>query len=902
MSSFRASISPIKCMREPNTKEMEAMDTYVAEYPEIITSKNFKWFVERVASKGHTFYTATFKNGVKSRDTYEQSKLLVLYFDTYSSGNRNLTFREIKARAEKYNLPILFAYDSFSPIVARKKFVVVFLNDTPFKDIREAEAVLAALKIIFPESDKDTSPLKLYPGGNKLIYANYSMPELNVYSLFMNMSLWLKRRYGDTNYKRRYLTEFSKETGISLNSSNFPDVSVTEVQTESYRKENNDTDISEDLSSTETIYSRKSEVTTDDKNLTKCIIEGRSVKKLSQLSYRINFDNSSPTSNEPSAIQPLLQKNFSSYRSKELQNLSSYCKLYQDFQSGERILSENELLGLSTNIVQIRGGAARFKNTLSENPYFSDDREKFNAWEFYLSYIKDGGPRPCDSFCLYHNTCPHGRNILSTLKPFKHQIEKIANWGESLVSIDEAWDDFKLKFDRAVRSKELIWHIIKSQTALGKTQAVLELMKDTHLRILIVVPTNKLKREICERAKKMGINLVASPSLHELKDDLPDHAWSAIQSLYDAGKSPMPYLLKAIEENDAECSKLFQQYIKELSAFEHADGHAITTHRRLTNLDVSKYDLVIVDEDVLYSTVIPNRETISISDLKKINKRLPANDPLAIKIKKILKKRKLSRYFTLSEVSYSNTHTDIEVAANIPALCAAKYFCYRSTSDYEENLTEDSVTFIKPVQFQSNIKYIMLSATADRDICEYYFGSENMRFYTCKEAEIEGTLNLYGDRPWGRSSIRKDTGLFGRINKWTGSKHTISFKEFHDYYEGDSHFGNCVGCDTKKGENIDVIGTPHQPWWIYELYAYSLGFDVDESPKPNATVTRNGFRFPFYTYNDPTLQNIQFYMIQSELEQAVGRARLLRFDCTVNLFSDFPLRQAILLEFEYDKQ
>ena len=40
----------------------------------------------------------------------------------------------------------------------------------------------------------------------------------------------------------------------------------------------------------------------------------------------------------------------------------------------------------------------------------------------------------------------------------------------------------------------------------------------------------------------------------------------------------------------------------------------------------------------------------------------------------------------------------------------------------------------------------------------------------------------------------------------------------------------------------------------------------------------------------------------TDLEQAVGRARLLRCDATVNLFSNFPLRQAILKESEYDRE
>ena len=43
-------------------------------------------------------------------------------------------------------------------------------------------------------------------------------------------------------------------------------------------------------------------------------------------------------------------------------------------------------------------------------------------------------------------------------------------------------------------------------------------------------------------------------------------------------------------------------------------------------------------------------------------------------------------------------------------------------------------------------------------------------------------------------------------------------------------------------------------------------------------------------------------MIESELEQAVGRARLLRKECTVNLFSNFPLRQAIMKKSEYDNE
>ena len=150
--------------------------------------------------------------------------------------------------------------------------------------------------------------------------------------------------------------------------------------------------------------------------------------------------------------------------------------------------------------------------------------------------------------------------------------------------------------------------------------------------------------------------------------------------------------------------------------------------------------------------------------------------------------------------------------------------------------------------------------------------------------------------------MTKNPDIIDKIKKWSGVKNTISFKKFNNYCTDDLHFGNCAGCDTLKNEDIDVIGTPHQPEWIYKLFAYSYGFDTDAKLKSSVTVVNNGYRFRFPTYDDMTLRNIQFYMIESELEQAVGRARLLRYDCIVNLFSNFPIKQAVMKESKYDKE
>jgi hypothetical protein len=46
----------------------------------------------------------------------------------------------------------------------------------------------------------------------------------------------------------------------------------------------------------------------------------------------------------------------------------------------------------------------------------------------------------------------------------------------------------------------------------------------------------------------------------------------------------------------------------------------------------------------------------------------------------------------------------------------------------------------------------------------------------------------------------------------------------------------------------------------------------------------------FKCYDHPELREIQLGLIESDLTQAIGRARTLRTDATVEVYSNFPLR------------
>ena len=112
------------------------------------------------------------------------------------------------------------------------------------------------------------------------------------------------------------------------------------------------------------------------------------------------------------------------------------------------------------------------------------------------------------------------------------------------------------------------------------------------------------------------------------------------------------------------------------------------------------------------------------------------------------------------------------------------------------------------------------------------------------------------------------------------------------------YHGKSEGSNIYKGQDIAIIGTQHLTPFIYKLIGAYLGYDTTGNMMARY-VEHKEFRFKMMTFEDEQMRNLQFYFIESEMEQLVGRARLLRYDCTVYLFSNFPLRQAELIQDEY---
>ena len=100
---------------------------------------------------------------------------------------------------------------------------------------------------------------------------------------------------------------------------------------------------------------------------------------------------------------------------------------------------------------------------------------------------------------------------------------------------------------------------------------------------------------------------------------------------------------------------------------------------------------------------------------------------------------------------------------------------------------------------------------------------------------------------------------------------------------------NCM-----EGKNISVVCLPNVDELVYKLYGMAAGVNVDNYNMRSMRVEYNGYDFYINSFDNEKLQMIQLWMLESLLEQAVGRARLLRFDCTVKVFARFPIDQAMI--------
>ena len=297
------------------------------------------------------------------------------------------------------------------------------------------------------------------------------------------------------------------------------------------------------------------------------------------------------------------ETDFTKIRHFSFANLIKSCQLYREFESGDRWLYHNELMGILTNMVNIDGGNRRFLG-IADNENNTEYKYMDKDLRYYINYMNKMRykPQKCDNFCPYKDVCKHSANMINTVKTQQHSVTKFKD--KKYFSIDEAFSDLKIKLNNAIESNENKITVIKAQTALGKTHCYVNLVKNSDKLFVIAVPTNILKDEVYERLISEGVNgAVKTYSIQEV-EEMQNEIGCYVKKLNSLGahKDVVEYLKKiAKEENNPH----YLDYIKPLCDY-YTEGTKVivTTHKKLMGANedfLSKFE-VIIDEDILITS------------------------------------------------------------------------------------------------------------------------------------------------------------------------------------------------------------------------------------------------------------------------------------------------------------
>ena len=824
-------------------------DEIVARISNRITKRRVKIslvdFSHYVGERGVTFARALFK-GKRNTDFFEEQVLFAVDID------KGLSYQEFMKRSEDYNILPFLVYDTFSSTSKQEKFRAVYLMETVIEKKKLAELFNVMLIKVFPESDKSCKDVtRMFYGGKGIKYFD-ERNVLNIERLVVAFHTEMKER--DRKNHRRNIEKLAGDYGIACK----------DGRIQIYRK---------DL-----VMDEKKMQGAD--ILGGMAVEYGAVKKMEKKEIKGEKEKNN---SENSPNFPILRI--------DKDKLPTYCYLYKKHLAEH--LHHNLKFLLATNLQYIKGGKTLFMNGIEE-----EEIESRKNWEMEWTQIKSYGYKPQSCMrggCPYVNRCKVD-SLYSKLTwkiiPLRKKVPYI--------TLEDAQNELRQYLHEAVEAKDRGIHLIKAQTALGKTQAYCELAcEKSDQAFMFVVPTLDLQDEIVKRLEAVGSHCIKTVSCIEKTKELDLSIYNELIMLYDSGQGDKVKgrIQEYLESNGDELSEITIEEIKRcLNQQEKLDGscNVVTTHKMFLNLPLKileQYE-IIVDEDILMSVIKDNG---SVSR-KKITEALDAGifSGEAEKRLKMLQNLEPEKAVKLEPLRISElSDKNMERFGDLVVLLGSQVFYY------EEN-TQD-IRYFNPMEIPK-VKTIVLSATLNEKIWKDFCKNRRVRMNEVGTVQYRGKLMQFTYHSMSRECIRKLDGqkVKEAIKEITGvpEEQIITFKKFMD--ESEIHFGKTEGFDKLKGKNLAIIGTPHYIVALYKMVGRYLDYDTSKK-LCRQRVENSNYSFNLMTFSDAEMRNLQMYILESELEQAVGRARLLRYDTVVWVFSNFPLRQAELNQEDYLK-
>ncbi len=562
-------------------------------------------------------------------------------------------------------------------------------------------------------------------------------------------------------------------------------------------------------------------------------------------------------------------------------------RIFDEFLKG-KWLDYNQLFGLATNLINVKGGRKLMRETMEKYNKLGHTEYTPNNFSIlpYLN-IANYPPQPIYSFSPFLEDS----NLYDLVGEVINQRGRIEILNPSTkISLLEAESRFKTKFEEVLKKEnDRKIHILKVPTAIGKTELLTTVTNST-----IALPTNSLKNEVVNRMK-VPSQLTPDPvhfqndHINQIIDyyytvGLPKKAVAVLHDLI-SGKNSYPVLPDDIDSATA--------YIEQIQKCSTSDKTIITTHSRAINSEFA-HDTVIYDEDPLNELLRVNQ--VNINDLNGLNLRVKHSelDSLNKKLGEITP-GEIHENMPFSEESLDEL---IGKASSENGYSSNIFGSFSSAFFMKDKIDTSIIHFVSKKDFPTDRKIIILSATVSPFIYRKLFG-DRVEVFDLGEVEQMGSVIQYTKRSCSRGSLAR---YCDQMSEVIGNKKVITFKYFRNQFQNpvqDIYFGNCSGYNGLKGEDLVLVGTPHRNNVEYLMLAKCLGIDFgpDDTKMTQKKIEHNGFKFMFNCYDHEELRKIQLDLIESDLVQAVGRARTLRTEAKVEVYSNFPLK--IANEFVY---
>lgn len=800
---------------------------------------------------GQSFKVAAL-NGAKNSDWVSQ-QIFALDIDNKGAEIEQygyLTIEEAIERCKRYGIKPAFIYESFSSTEEIVKFRIVFVMDEVITDRRDRTTVQMALMRIFPESDpacKDYS--RLFFGSNHKVHPidNFS-GRISKTSVIFALIAKLKDDNKETGHFSRDIKNFCQQYALDM----FNGLPKMDGNNYIY-------------AANEYVYDVTRAKDTD--------------KKVAK--FNINCD----------------RQKLSTIKNFDWEVFEEKCPLWADLMAGEYVHHE-EIFGLASNLYDIQGSESRFVDAVMSNKNYSQYKKANKINTYYYNKKMEYAPQRCENFCPYYNNgCSNsGLNCKHVMDIKRGQIRIV----EDTVTRnkDDVRADLKDVFNDITKDYQPSINVIKAPTGIGKTEILKSL--DNYNNTVIAAPTHKLAKEIYERLGVDGWLVedfhISDESVNEEVSHLLNigcykEAYNIIHEYCN-----MLYSLGTVDA-DMEAKKL-SDWLTTNSNIKNTNKLIVCTHAKMLQLNNKNVKRFIVDEDIIMSALFKT-VSLSLNNIKALADLAAEHYPItSAALEELFEKMmntKNGSVHSVSKIYYDDNELADFVSDN------------RTVIDFnlKDALSIDQITVDKYGHITGSKQerlpmgqIIIMSATANEQIYNNWF---DVNFYDLGLADMEGKI-IHHNHGFSRTYLSGNTKKAIEIIKnevENMSKNIITFKSYETAFNKAGfkticNYGATTGIDAYGGQDLTVVGTPYVNEAVFGLfYSYTCG--VNEIPEMTyQSVINNGFEFSINTYDDNEARMCQFYMIESELVQAVGRARALNNDCTVHVFSSYPLAGSFL--------